>query len=115
VDAALGEIPCPEPDPARWDDQVKEQIRRQIAAMVAYPGIATVAWNTPIPVMPNSLKQGEVMLALLRAGGLDLKQAAFASDALSTYAKAYACEASSWTFGEYGAELVAERGRQMSE
>lgn len=115
LDAALGEIPCPEPDPARWDDQIKEQVRLQIAAMMAYPGIATFAWNTPVPVTPNSLRQGEAMLALLRAGGLDLKQAAFASDALSTYAKAYACEASSWTLGEYGTERVAERSRQMTE
>ncbi|MFF0144983.1 hypothetical protein [Amycolatopsis sulphurea] len=53
-----------------------------------------------MPITPNSLRRGE---ALLRAAGLDLKQAAFASDALSTYAKAYAYEASSWTLGEYGA------------
>ncbi|MBB4682545.1 TetR/AcrR family transcriptional regulator C-terminal domain-containing protein [Amycolatopsis jiangsuensis] len=114
LDAALGEIPSPEPDPHRWDAQLKEQVRLQITAMTAYPGIAMVAWNTPVPGTPHALRQGETMLALLRAGGLDLKQAAFAADALSTYAKAFACEASSWASGEYDAEQVAERGRQMT-
>ncbi|GAB3388863.1 TetR/AcrR family transcriptional regulator [Amycolatopsis echigonensis] len=115
LDAALSEVPCPEPDPRRWTEQVKEQVRHQIRAMMAYPGIAKVAWRTPIPVTPNSLWQGEVMLQLLRAGGLDLKQAVFAGDALSTYAKAFAYEASGWTFGDYDPEEMSERGRQMAE
>ncbi|WP_084144975.1 TetR/AcrR family transcriptional regulator [Amycolatopsis jejuensis] len=114
LDAALGEVPCPEPDPARWTEQVKEQIRHQISAMMAYPGIAKVAWQTPIPVTPNSLLQGEIMLRLLRAGGLDLRQATFAGDALGTYAKAFAYEASGWTFGDYDPAEMDERGQQMS-
>lgn len=115
LDAALSEVPCPEPDPRRWTEQVKEQVRHQIRAMVAYPGIAKVAWQTPIPVTPNSLRQGEVMLQLLRAGGLDLRQAMFASDALSTYTKAFAYEASGWTFGDYDPEKMSERERQMAD
>ena len=53
------------------------------------------------------------MLALLRAGGLTLKQATFAGDALSLYAKAYAYEASSWTWGEIDQAEAGERGKQM--
>ncbi|GAA3560485.1 TetR/AcrR family transcriptional regulator [Amycolatopsis ultiminotia] len=115
LDAVLGEIPCPEPDPEHWDEQVKEQVRRQVRAMMTYPGIAKVAWNTPIPVTPNALRQGEAMLAFLRAGGLDRKQAAFAGDALSMYAKAFAYEASGWTFGEYDPAHMAERERRMAD
>ncbi|MEW2503624.1 TetR/AcrR family transcriptional regulator [Amycolatopsis sp. NPDC047767] len=115
LDAVLGDVPVPEPDPGNWAEQVKEQVRQQVRAMVAYPGIAKVAWNTPVPVTPNSLRQGEAMLAILRAGGLDLKQAVFAGDALSLYAKAYAFEASSWTFGDYDEAEVAERERQMAD
>jgi AcrR family transcriptional regulator len=115
LDVALSEVPCPEPDPSRWTEQVKEQVRHQITAMMAYPGIAKVAWQTAIPVTPNSLIQGEVMLKLLRAGGLDLQQAVFAGDALSTYAKAFAYEASSWTYGEYDPQKMSERERQMGD
>ncbi|WP_020660938.1 TetR/AcrR family transcriptional regulator [Amycolatopsis benzoatilytica] len=115
LDAALSEAPCPEPDPARWTEQVKEQVQHQIRAMMAYPGIARVAWRTPIPVTPHSLRQGEVMLQLLRAGGLDLRQAVFAGDALAMYAKAFAYEASGWTFGEYDPAEMSERGKQMED
>jgi AcrR family transcriptional regulator len=114
LDAVLGEVPVPEPDPARWDDQVKELLRQQIRAMVAHRGIARVAWNIAVPVNPSSLRQGEAMLALLRAGGLNLRQATFAGDALSLYAKAYAYEASGWTWGEFDAGDVTERGEQMT-
>ncbi len=113
LDAVLSDLSLPEPDPARWAEQVKELMQNQIRAMVAYPGIAKVAWNIPVPVNPSALHQGEAMLALLRAGGLDLKQATFAGDALWLYARAYAYEASSWTYGEYDTEEVSERGQQM--
>ncbi|WP_328451130.1 MULTISPECIES: TetR/AcrR family transcriptional regulator [unclassified Amycolatopsis] len=113
LDAVLGDLPLPAPDPARWDEQVKDLVRAQIHAMVAHPGIARVAWNIAVPVNPSALHQGEAMLALLRAGGLDLKQATFAGDALSLYAKAYAYEASGWTWGEIDADDVSERGKQM--
>jgi AcrR family transcriptional regulator len=113
LDAVLAEAPVPDPDPARWDEQVKDLVRGQIRVMVAHPGIARVAWNIAVPVNPSSLRQGEAMLALLRAGGLTLKQATFAGDALALYAKAYAYEASGWTWGEIDESDVTERGEQM--
>ncbi|MGW3998384.1 TetR/AcrR family transcriptional regulator [Amycolatopsis sp. NPDC004772] len=113
LDAVLADVLVPEPDPARWDEQVKDLVRDQIQVMAAHRGIARIAWDIAVPVTPNSLKQGEGMLALLRAGGLTLKQATFAGDALSLYAKAYAYEASGWTWGEIDQAEAGERGRQM--
>jgi len=113
LDAVLADIEVPEPDPARWDEQVKDLVRDQIQVMAAHRGIARIAWDIAVPVTPNTLKQGEGMLALLRAGGLTLKQATFAGDALSLYAKAYAYEASSWTWGEIDQAEAGERGKQM--
>ena len=113
LDAVLADVHVPEPDPLRWDEQVKDLVRDQIRVMAAHRGIARIAWDIAVPVTPNSLKQGEGMLALLRAGGLTLKQATFAGDALSLYAKAYAYEASSWTWGEIDQAEAGERGRQM--
>lgn len=114
-DRILGDVPLPEPDPERWIEQVKEVLRGQVAAMLAHPGIAKVAWKTMVPVGPNALRHGEAVLALLRAGGLSLKQAAFASDALSLYTKAYAYEGSAWSSGEVDQADVAHRGKQMVE
>ncbi|MBE8525558.1 TetR/AcrR family transcriptional regulator C-terminal domain-containing protein [Amycolatopsis sp. H6(2020)] len=113
LDAALADVVVPEPDPARWDEQVKDLVRDQIRVMAAHRGLARIAWDIAVPVTPHSLKQGEAMLALLRAGGLTLKQATFAGDALSLYAKAYAYEASSWTWGEIDQTEAGERGKQM--
>ncbi|WIX84326.1 TetR/AcrR family transcriptional regulator [Amycolatopsis sp. DG1A-15b] len=113
LDAVLADVHVPEPDPARWDEQVKDLVRDQIRVMAAHRGIARIAWDIAVPVTPHSLKQGEAMLALLRAGGLTLKQATFAGDALSLYAKAYAYEASSWTWGEIDQAEAGERGKQM--
>ncbi|MDQ7806997.1 TetR/AcrR family transcriptional regulator [Amycolatopsis sp. A133] len=113
LDAVLADAPVPEPDPEHWDEQVRELIRGQIRVLVAHPGIARIAWDVAVPVTPSSLRHGEAMLALLRAGGLTLKQATFAGDALALYAKAYAYEASSWTWGEIDQAEVTERGEQM--
>jgi len=113
LDVVLAGVPVPEPDPARWDEQVKELVRDQVRVMVAHPGIARIAWDIAVPVTPSSLKQGEAMLALLRTGGLTLKQATFAGDALTLYAKAYAYEASSWTWGEIDQAETSKRGEQM--
>jgi AcrR family transcriptional regulator len=112
-DRVLGEAPVPEADPERWAEQLAELLRGEVRAMVAYPGIARVAWQTMIPVGPNALHHAEGLLAILRAGGLSLRQAAFAGDALALYTKANAYEASMWTFGEVDETEVAQRSQQM--
>jgi AcrR family transcriptional regulator len=92
-DQVLAEVPLPEPDAERWTIQLKELLRGHLQAMLTYPGIAKVAWSTTVPVGPNVLQHGETALTLLRAGGLSLKQAAYAADALSQYTRAFATRA----------------------
>jgi AcrR family transcriptional regulator len=112
-DRILGEVAVPEPEPARWRAQVKELCLAQIRAMLLYPGIAQVVMNVMIPIGPNALRHGEAMLAVLRAGGLSLREAAFAGDALSLYGKAFAAEASIWRAADLDEAEMAERARQM--
>ncbi|WP_245617558.1 TetR/AcrR family transcriptional regulator [Amycolatopsis taiwanensis] len=114
-DRILADIPLPKPDPARWRKQLKDLLHQQVQAMLAHPGIAKVAWRTMIPVGPNALRHAEAQLALLRAGGLSLKQAAYAADALSMYVKAFAYEGNAWSSGEVSERETTERGRQMLE
>lgn len=114
-DQVLSEVELPEPDPARWAEQVREVLQGQLAAMLAHPGIAKVAWATQVPVGPHALQHGETVLALLRAGGLSEQEAAYASDALSLYTKAFAYEGSGWASGEFDQEEAAARGRQMHD
>ncbi|HEX4226668.1 MAG TPA: TetR/AcrR family transcriptional regulator [Pseudonocardiaceae bacterium] len=99
ADRVLGEVPLPEVDPAAWRAQLKALLTAQFAALVRYPGIAKVVMAIMIPAGPNLLKLGEVMLALLRAGGLSERQAAYGCDIAGTYVKAVAQESSEWRSG----------------
>ncbi|SDY13317.1 regulatory protein, tetR family [Amycolatopsis xylanica] len=112
-DRILGDAPIPAPDPSRWAEQVKELLRAQLAAMLSHPGIAKVAWNTMVPIGPNALRHGEAMIALLRAGGLPLRQAVFAGDALATYTKAFAYEGSVWMSGDVDQQELAQRSEYL--
>lgn len=114
-DRVLGEVTVPEPDPANWREQVKTVARAQVRALEANPGIARVVMETLIPVGPNALRLAEGLLAILRAGGLSERQAAFGFDALGLYVKAYALEVSRWQAGEFDPDELAERGRQVEE
>ncbi|MBP2319702.1 AcrR family transcriptional regulator [Kibdelosporangium banguiense] len=114
-DRILGEVEVPDADPAHWREQLKQLCFAQVRAMTAYPGIATVVMNAMIPIGPNALRHGEGMLAILRAGGLDDRQAAWAFDALGLYGKAYAAEVSTWKSGDLDPSEMAERARQMTE
>lgn len=114
-DRVLGDVELPKPDPKRWREQLKEVLSRQVRVMIEHPGVAKVVMETLIPIGPNALRQGEAMLAILRAGGLSARAAAFAFDALGLYAKAYALEVSRWRSGDFDPEKLAERGRLIAE
>ena len=61
-----------------------------------------------------ALRHGEAMIALLRAGGLPLRQAVFAGDALSTYTKAFAYEGSVWMSGDVDQQELAQRSEYLN-
>ncbi|PRY43385.1 TetR/AcrR family transcriptional regulator [Umezawaea tangerina] len=94
----------PEPDPATWREQIFDvcaQIRDQY---LEYPGVSQAAlamFSTNLDV----LRVNEGMLAILLAGGVEPRKAAWAIDALSLYVSAYALEIS----------LVAQRRRQVED
>jgi AcrR family transcriptional regulator len=87
------EIELPEPDPARWREQIvgvctqlRDQYRR-------YPGISQAAFAAA-PSNLDTLRVGEGMLAILLAGGVDPRTAAWAVDALMLYVNAHSLEVS---------------------
>jgi AcrR family transcriptional regulator len=87
------ELVLPEPDPARWREQIRDvcvQIRDQY---LKYPGISRAALAM-VPTNLATLRVNEGMLAILLAGGLAPQTAAWAIDALSLYVAGYALETS---------------------
>ncbi|QWF85557.1 TetR/AcrR family transcriptional regulator [Amycolatopsis sp. CA-230715] len=96
-------IDLPEPDPASWREQVLgvyAQIRDQY---LEYPGVARAALAT-VPTNLETLRVGEGILAILLAGGIAPRTAAWARDAMTLYVSAYTLERS-----------LVERRRQHDE
>ncbi|MEU4667583.1 TetR/AcrR family transcriptional regulator C-terminal domain-containing protein [Amycolatopsis sp. NPDC023774] len=87
------EISLPEPDPARWRQQIHDvyaQIRDQY---LKYPGVSRAALAL-VPTHVETLRVSEGILALLLAGGVPAQTAAWALDSLTLYVTAYAWERS---------------------
>ena len=85
------EISLPEPDPARWREQlmaVCTQLRDQYQR---YPGISRAAFAVA-PTNLDTLRVSEGMLAIVLAGGVEPQTAAWAIDALVLYVNAYSLE-----------------------
>lgn len=89
----FAEIELPEPDPAEWRQQLRAvyaQIRDQY---LKYPGVPRAALAM-VPTHLETLRVGEGILAILLAGGIEPRTAAWARDALTLYVSAYALERS---------------------
>lgn len=101
IDRIVGEMEIPAPDPDRWQEQIIEAGLAAHRVWTRHPGIARAALAN-IPVGPNSLRYSEATLAILRAGGVPDRPAAWFIDRLSLYILADAFEES----------LHRERGRE---
>lgn len=69
IGEGLGEGQVPDPDPAHWQEQLKEVARAQRAASLRHPYLVRISIGR-IPMGPNALRYSERVLAILRAGGL---------------------------------------------
>ncbi|MEU7339137.1 TetR/AcrR family transcriptional regulator [Streptomyces sp. NPDC007074] len=87
------EIELPEPDPARWRQQLTDVCTQLRDQYLRYPGISRAA-IAAAPSHLETLRVAEGMLALLLAGGIAPQAAAWALDSLSLYVNAYSLEVS---------------------
>ena len=69
LDEIIGEQQVPDPDPARWQEQLKEVARHQRRVSLRHPYVVRISIGR-IPMGPNALQYSERVLAILRAGGL---------------------------------------------
>ncbi|MFE7169986.1 TetR/AcrR family transcriptional regulator [Streptomyces sp. NPDC057616] len=86
-------IELPDPDPARWREQiigVCTQLRDQY---LRYPGISRAAFAAASSNL-DTLRVSEGMLAVLLAGGIAPQVAAWGIDSLMLYVNAYSLEVS---------------------
>lgn len=90
-DEVAAEIPVPEPDPARWREQVTQLWEDSRDTLLRHRDIARVALGT-VPLGPNSIRITEVTMSLLRAGGVPDQAVAWAVDVVGLYVSASAVE-----------------------
>jgi AcrR family transcriptional regulator len=79
LDHVSGTVPLATPDPARWRAQVHDLLSGIREALESYPGLAAVLPGEP-PTTENTLAGAENLLALLLAGGIRVRDAAWACD-----------------------------------
>jgi AcrR family transcriptional regulator len=86
IEHAIGDVDLPsgEPDPARWQEQAKALGRAMRSGLAAHNDIAR-GCLARIPVGPNSLRSSELLIGILRAGGLPDQVVAFACDLLPLF------------------------------
>ncbi|HEX7099263.1 MAG TPA: TetR/AcrR family transcriptional regulator [Acidimicrobiia bacterium] len=93
LDRVIGEIELPEPDPARWQEQVKEWAREGRRVLKAHRDVARVSLGR-IPTGVNVLRSAEWLIGLLRAAGLPDRVVAYAGDLGALLVGAYVFEES---------------------
>jgi hypothetical protein len=60
----------PDPDPARWEEQVKEVARAMRATILTHRDVVRLSIGR-IAMGPHALRYADRVLAILRAGGID--------------------------------------------
>jgi AcrR family transcriptional regulator len=94
-DEMCGTIAVPVPDPARWQEQIKDLARAGHRALLDHNDLARASLAT-IPTGPNAMRVSEAMLGLMLAGGVPAQIAAWALDRIFLYITADAYELSVW-------------------
>jgi AcrR family transcriptional regulator len=85
----------PDPDPDRWQEQIKDYARESRARLTRHRDMARISM-TQVPFTRELLPYVERLLAIFRAAGLPDPVAAIAGDMLSTYIDGFAFEESIW-------------------
>jgi AcrR family transcriptional regulator len=83
-DRIMGEIELPEPDPSRWEDQLKDLARQAYRVMLSHNDAVRLSIGRP-PAGPNTLRIVEWMLALMRGAGIPDQPAAYFGNTLGRF------------------------------
>jgi AcrR family transcriptional regulator len=94
IEQVIGELRTPgEPDPERWQEQLKEYARDVRAVFSRHRDVARASFAR-IPLGENAARTAEWEIAVMRAGGLPDRVIGFAVDMLPLYVMAVCYEES---------------------
>jgi AcrR family transcriptional regulator len=107
IERVIGEVELRgEPDPARWQDQLKESGRAIRAVWSRHRDLARASFAR-VPLGENALRGSEWMIGVMRAGGLSDRVIGLGCDLLALYVGAIAYEESLYEFQDAAAEDVS--------
>jgi AcrR family transcriptional regulator len=106
-DELVSRVPIPEPDPARWQEQLRDMAVSLRDVLRANSQVALAGLGR-IPTSLKSLDGAEGMLALLKAGGLPDRVIGLAADLLALYIVAGVFEESLYERRGLGDDEMAE-------
>jgi AcrR family transcriptional regulator len=113
IERVIGEVPIPEePDPDRWQEQLKGLARSIRAVFSRHQDLARASFAR-IPLGENALRGSEQMIAIMRAGGLPDQVIAYACDLLALYVMAVCYEESVYSSEATSPEDVANFAREL--
>ena len=92
-DRIMGEIELPEPNPSRWEEQLKDMARQAYRAMLSHNDAVRLSIGRP-PAGPNTLRIVEWMLGLMRGAGIPDQPTAYFGNILGRFLDASVLEAS---------------------
>jgi AcrR family transcriptional regulator len=90
-DRLMGEVELPEPDPSRWEEQIKEFARQGYRVMLSHNDAVKLSIGK-VPAGPNMLRMIEWLLGVLRGAGVPDHVAAYFGDLLGRYIDASVLE-----------------------
>jgi AcrR family transcriptional regulator len=95
LDRVASQWKIPQPDPEHWDEQLDVALHDLLDLYRAHPGVARASMGM-IPMQPGALVAAEGLLALLRAGNIPDRYAAWFIDLTNLYVGSVAVEEDIW-------------------
>ncbi|WP_161967293.1 TetR/AcrR family transcriptional regulator [Fimbriiglobus ruber] len=117
LDQALAAVKLPKAGSLSWRDRLKKYLLSYLHVLYGRQGLAQLAMST-IATGPNSLRMWEVLLGLLKEGGVADAKLVWGVDMLLLYVTAVAAEKSNWRatgqdFGRVKSALSAVSAEQF--
>lgn len=101
------EIELPDPDPSRWQDQLKDLGRQMLEVMRRHRDVARISLGR-IPAGPTLARLTEWLFALLQPVGIPDRAIAYLGDFMGLYLGAYGFEESLGVISPTGEEMAPE-------
>ncbi|HEU4355308.1 MAG TPA: TetR/AcrR family transcriptional regulator [Actinomycetota bacterium] len=101
------ELELPEPDPSRWQEQLKDLGRQMLGVMRRHRDVARISLGR-IPAGPTLARFTEWLFALLQPVGIPDRVIAYLGDFMSLYIAAYGFEESLGVISPTGEEMAPE-------